>query len=162
MLFASAHHFSIIHECFLIIPRRIRRCPGLENHPHQHPGQLRACRHQGAGGFFGNSYALIASAIIVYNGYLIFRPAIGEVMDEAPGGEMVEAVRRVALTVEGVKGLDKSLVRKMGFEYFVDLHVRVDGRLSVEEGHGFAHRVKTAILEANPSIYDVLVHIEPA
>jgi cation diffusion facilitator family transporter len=106
--------------------------------------------------------ALLASVVIAYNGYRIFQPGLREVMDAAPATELVEAVRQVALTVPGVEGLDKSFVRKMGFEYFVDLHVIVDGELPVREGHRIAHEVKGAILKANPSIYDVLVHIEPA
>jgi cation diffusion facilitator family transporter len=106
--------------------------------------------------------ALIASAIIIFNAFHIFRPAMREIMDAAPPSELVEEIRKVALTVEGVKGLDKSFVRKMGFEYFVDLHVRVDGQLTVKDGHQIAHLVKAAILQSNASIYDVLVHIEPA
>jgi cation diffusion facilitator family transporter len=106
--------------------------------------------------------ALIASAIIVFNAFHIFRPAMREIMDAAPSSELLEEIRQVALTVEGVKGLDKSFVRKMGFEYFVDLHVRVEGQLTVKEGHQIAHLVKTAILQSNARIYDVLVHIEPA
>jgi len=106
--------------------------------------------------------ALIASAIIVFNALHIFKPALREIMDAAPPSELLEEIRQVALTVEGVKGLDKSFVRKMGFEYFVDLHVRVDGQLTVKEGHQIAHLVKKAILQSNSSIYDVLVHIEPA
>ena len=106
--------------------------------------------------------ALIASAIIVYNAYRIFRPAMREVMDAAPPSKLLEEIRQVALSVDGVKGLDKSFVRKMGFEYFVDLHVIVDGQLTVQEGHEIAHLVKAAILQSNAGIYDVLVHIEPA
>jgi cation diffusion facilitator family transporter len=106
--------------------------------------------------------ALIASAIIVFNAFHIFRPAMREVMDAAPPSKLLEEIRQVALTVEGVKGLDKSFVRKMGFEYFVDLHVRVDGQLTVQEGHQIAHLVKASILQSNGSIYDVLIHIEPA
>lgn len=105
--------------------------------------------------------ALIASAIIVYNAYHIFRPAMGEIMDVAPSEEILDGIRQIAMKVEGVKGLDKALVRKMGFEYFVDLHVLVDGNLPVKEGHRIAHQVKDAILTDNRQIYDVLVHIEP-
>ena len=49
----------------------------------------------------------------------------------------------------------------MGFDYFIDLHVEVDGDLSVFEGHEISHRVKETILEAIPGVMDVLIHIEP-
>ena len=53
-------------------------------------------------------------------------------------------------------------MRKMGLEYYVDLHVKVDGEITVTEGHGIAHLVKDAVREAVPEVADVLVHIEPA
>ncbi|RYF54723.1 MAG: cation transporter [Cytophagaceae bacterium] len=105
--------------------------------------------------------ALLASFVIVYNAYLIFRPSFGEIMDETPAGDWQNELRALALTVPQVKGIDKYRVRKTGFEYFVDLHVLVPGDLTVKQGHDIAHAVKKAILSEKPSVYDVLVHIEP-
>lgn len=105
--------------------------------------------------------ALIAACIIVFNAYRIFMPSFAEIMDKAPAGNLVEEVTQIALTVKGVKGVEKCFVRKMGFEYFVDMHVIVDGNLSVRIGHDIAHAVKNAILKAKPNVYDVLTHIEP-
>ena len=105
--------------------------------------------------------ALIAAVIIFINAYLVFRPALNEVMDAAPSADIVKEVKELASQVPGVKGLEKCFVRKMGFELFVDLHVLVDGDLSVREGHDIAHAVKSDILRAKPRIYDVLIHIEP-
>jgi divalent metal cation (Fe/Co/Zn/Cd) transporter len=82
-------------------------------------------------------------------------------MDAAPPPEIEGSIRSVAGRVEGVAGLDKCFVRKMGFEYYVDLHVIVDGSMSVHRGHKIAHDVKDAICRANPRISDVLIHIEP-
>lgn len=105
--------------------------------------------------------ALIAAGIIVYNGISIMKPAFNEIMDAAPSAEFLNEVRKVAIQVDGVKGLDKSFIRKMGFEFYVDLHVIVDANLSVKEGHEIAHKVKDAILLSNKRINDVLIHIEP-
>lgn len=105
--------------------------------------------------------ALIASAIIVVNAYRIFIPAFTEIMDAAPPSNLADEVRKIAATVPQVQGLDKCLVRKMGFEYFVDLHIIVDGNLSVREGHDIAHAVKAEVMRQKPSVYDVLIHVEP-
>jgi cation diffusion facilitator family transporter len=105
--------------------------------------------------------ALIASAIIVINAYRIFMPAFTEIMDAAPPSHFANEVRDIAATVPQVQGLDKCLVRKMGFEYFVDLHIIVDGNLSVREGHDIAHAVKEEVMRQKPSVYDVLIHVEP-
>jgi divalent metal cation (Fe/Co/Zn/Cd) transporter len=50
----------------------------------------------------------------------------------------------------------------MGLDYYVDLHVGVDGNITVHEGHEIAHRVKSALQQSDSRIADVLVHIEPA
>ena len=105
--------------------------------------------------------ALVACCFIVFNAYQIFRPAFGEIMDEAPAGTWNEDVKALAEAVPGVVATEKCYVRKMGFEYFADLHVIVDGGISVREGHNIAGAVKAAIIKAKPAVYNVLVHIEP-
>jgi divalent metal cation (Fe/Co/Zn/Cd) transporter len=63
--------------------------------------------------------------------------------------------------VPGVVDIEKCFVRKMGFDYYVDLHVVVDGNLPVHRGHLIAHEVKDALRASYPRVADVLVHIEP-
>ena len=106
--------------------------------------------------------ALFACVLIGGNGWRLFYPALREVLDTAPRGEIVARVREAAATVPGVLEIDKCFVRKMGLEFYVDLHVGVDERISVRAGHDLAHGVKDAIKQTNPRIADVLVHIEPA
>ena len=106
--------------------------------------------------------ALFACAVIAANGVRLLRPAFYEIMDTAPRGEIVDLVRKAAASVPRVIEIDKSFVRKMGISFYVDLHVKVDGKISVREGHHIAHEVKRAIQQTDPRIADVLVHIEPA
>jgi divalent metal cation (Fe/Co/Zn/Cd) transporter len=106
--------------------------------------------------------ALFACAVIATTGARLLGPALREILDTAPRGEISESIRRAARSVPGVIDLDKCFVRKMGVSYYVDLHVLVNGSISVHEGHQLAHRVKDAIRATDPRIADVLVHIEPA
>jgi cation diffusion facilitator family transporter len=106
--------------------------------------------------------ALFACVLIGFNGWRLFNPALHEILDTAPRGEIAEQVRTAALAVPGVIEIDKCLVRKMGLEFYVDLHVEVDAEMSVRAGHQLAHEVKDTIKRTNPGIADVLVHIEPA
>jgi cation diffusion facilitator family transporter len=105
--------------------------------------------------------ALIASLFIVYNAYLIFRPALGEIMDEHLHDDLIDQIRKSSSVIDGVIGTEKCLVRKMGMNYIVDLHVIVDGRLSVVEGHSIAHSVKDKLKIDLPEVTDILIHIEP-
>ncbi|OIO28957.1 MAG: cation-efflux pump [Candidatus Hydrogenedentes bacterium CG07_land_8_20_14_0_80_42_17] len=105
--------------------------------------------------------ALFVSFIILINAFLLVRPAISEIMDEAPPPEIEERVRETAGNVVGVAGIDKCLIRKTGKNIFVDIHVEVPGVTSVFEGHKIGHRVKDALRKNDSRIVDVLVHIEP-
>src|ERR1700722_7377144 len=105
--------------------------------------------------------ALAAAGIIIFNAISLLRPAIDEVMDAAPSKEIVGWVRNLASQNIMVRKVEKCYVRKMGFDYFVDIHIQVDGSLSVTEGHAIAHAVKSELLESNLRIKDVLVHVEP-
>lgn len=106
--------------------------------------------------------ALLASVVIAFNGYLLLRTAVGELMDTAPDKSFEVQLRNLAQAVPGVMGLDVLLIRKMGLDFYVDLHVIVDGDLPVREGHRIAHLVKDVIRAAHPAVADVLVHVEPA
>jgi cation diffusion facilitator family transporter len=108
-----------------------------------------------------NYAALVACGVIAFNGIRILGPALNEAMDTAPPPHIEQAVRVTARDVDGVSGIEKCRVRKMGLEFYVDLHVLVDGGMSVHRGHAIAHAVKDAVRARIPAIADVLVHIEP-
>jgi cation diffusion facilitator family transporter len=106
--------------------------------------------------------ALFACGVIATNGWRLLFPALREMLDTAPRGEIVSRIQEAAASVSGVINVEKCLVRKMGISFYVDLHVGVDGGVSVREGHDIAHLVKDAIKQTDARIADVLVHIEPA
>ena len=112
--------------------------------------------------FADDAGAIVAGGIIAWNGWRLLRPALNELMDAAPSNAIVTAVETAAGAVPGVNAVEKCIVRKMGFNYFVDMHVEVDPFITVQQGHEIAHHVKDAVREAVPSVFDVLVHIEPS
>lgn len=107
--------------------------------------------------------ALFACVIIAFNGVGMVGKALGDVMDTAAPTSFENEVRAIALAVAGVQALDKVRVRKSGLSHLVDIQVRVDGELTVRQGHDIAHAVKDALIASVPhTISDVTVHIEPA
>lgn len=105
--------------------------------------------------------ALIACTVIVYNAIRLFRPALDEVMDAAAPKEIEEEVRVLAEKVSGVAYVEKCRIRKSGLGFLMDIHVSVDGNISVREGHRIGHAVKAHLTNSNLAIEDVIVHIEP-
>lgn len=105
--------------------------------------------------------ALVACGFILYNCYGIFRPALGEVMDENNFSELTQEIRDISLKVEGIEGTEKCFIRKAGMTYHVDLHAHVRGDLTVTEGHDIAHKLKDTLRKEIPQLGHVLIHIEP-
>ncbi|MBI5772976.1 MAG: cation transporter [Verrucomicrobia bacterium] len=105
--------------------------------------------------------AIVAAGIIAWNGWRLLRPALDELMDATPNPKLTGQIRELARAVPGVAGVEKCLVRKMGYQYFVDMHVEVNPQLTVQAAHAIAHAVKDRIRAELPAVRDVLVHIEP-
>lgn len=106
--------------------------------------------------------ALVASAVILYNSYLIFRPALGEIMDEQLYDSLITEIRDYSKEVTGVLDTEKCFIRKAGMKYLVDLHLVVNGNLSVKEGHNIAHSLKDHLMFRLPQLADVFIHVEPS
>ena len=117
---------------------------------------------------FGKGYesaddwaALFSSAFILYNSYLIFRPALGEIIDEHLYDDLLSDIRRVSSTVNGIIETEKCFIRKAGMKYHVDLHAVVNANITVKAGHDLAHLLKDTLRAEIPSLGHVLIHIEP-
>jgi len=118
--------------------------------------------------YFGQGYetaddwaALFASGFIIYNSYKIFRPALGEIMDEHVYDDLIADIRKVSLSVKGIISTEKCFVRKSGVKFHVDLHAIVESSISVKRGHEIAHELKDKLRLDIPQLGHVLIHIEP-
>jgi cation diffusion facilitator family transporter len=105
--------------------------------------------------------AVIAGAMIAFNGWRIVQPALHELMDGSPDDALLGEVGAAATQVAGVCCIEKMMARKVGTRYFIDLHVQADPRMSLHEAHILSGMVKTAIRRAVPQVENVLIHMEP-
>lgn len=117
---------------------------------------------------FGKGYetaddwaALLAAGFILYNSYLILRPALGEVMDEQLYDDLILEIRAKSIEVQGVLGTEKCFIRKSGMKFHVDLHAIVNSEISVKAGHDIAHTLKDYLRAEIQNLGHVLIHIEP-
>jgi cation diffusion facilitator family transporter len=106
--------------------------------------------------------AMVAAGIIFWNAWRLLRPALNELMDRSPSRELGELIRQIAEQVKGVERVEKTLVRKMGYYFYADMHIEVDPQLTVQHAHDIAHEVKDKIRSQLPRVRDVLVHVEPS
>lgn len=105
--------------------------------------------------------AIIGGIIILYNAYIIFRPALSEIMDEHMYDDFIYQIRKTSNEVEGVKDTEKCFIRKHGMSFIVDLHLIVSGEISVKKGHEISHNVKDKLMKKYLEISNVLIHVEP-
>jgi cation diffusion facilitator family transporter len=105
--------------------------------------------------------ALFAAGVIFYNGLVLLRPALQDLMDKTPGEEITSAVRTAAENVPAVRAVEKLSARKMGLVYYIDIHVQADPSMSLHDAHELSGAVKSAIRRQLPNVANVLVHMEP-
>jgi cation diffusion facilitator family transporter len=117
------------------------------------PDRFRAADHWG--GF-------AVGLVVVFTGLRVARDTALQLMDTMPEAETIAEIREVALTVPGVRGVEKCYARKTGLQYHVDLHLEVDPNITVRQSHEIATHVRIAIKETLQWVADVLVHVEPA
>jgi len=104
---------------------------------------------------------LCVCAFLIHTGIQIFVSTARELMDQQPDPDMVDAIRMIGSEVDHVRDIEKLRVRKSGLEYFIDIHIQVDGELTVAQGHRIGHAVKDRLLAKMPRVRDVHLHVEP-
>ncbi|MFQ5511802.1 MAG: cation diffusion facilitator family transporter [Candidatus Krumholzibacteriia bacterium] len=105
--------------------------------------------------------ALAACGVILYNGVRLLRPAVDEMMDAAVPQGIEGKVRGIAAGVDGVVAIEKCRIRKSGLGLLMDIHVTVDGDITVRRGHEIAHDVVDRLFASRLKVVDVVVHTEP-
>ncbi|MDB4916752.1 MAG: cation diffusion facilitator family transporter [Gemmatimonadetes bacterium] len=105
--------------------------------------------------------ALFASVIIAWNGVMMFFVGLHDLMDRSPGEQVLAPLREAALSVEGVRAIEKLAARRVGNAYRVTVHVQASPEISLAEGHVLGGRVKRAMCAAGTRVQSVLVHMEP-
>lgn len=117
------------------------------------PRQFPAADHWGA---------FAVGLIVIFTGLRVTRDTALQLMDTMPDRATMAKVRATALTVPGVRGVEKCFARKTGLQYHVDLHLEVDPEITVRQSHEIATQVRIVIKETLAWVADVLVHVEPA
>lgn len=105
---------------------------------------------------------LAVCAILLHAAYRIAWPALQKLLDTGAPDKDLEMIRRIALSQPGVSDVHKIRTRYVGCSRLaVDLHILVDGEMTVSKGHDISGQVKSLLISCHPQIEDVIVHLEP-
>ena len=105
--------------------------------------------------------AIIVSAFIIKVGLEILFTNINDLLDTGISDEKISELKKTINMIQNVKGVHKLRTRKLANYIYIDLHLEVDGQLSVTKGHDISEEVKNTLIQKNPKIIDVMVHLEP-
>jgi cation diffusion facilitator family transporter len=105
--------------------------------------------------------AVVVCLLILQASWKILRPAIDQLIDAGAPASDRRRIEELALQVDGVEAAHAVRTRYVGSELAVDLHVEIDGGLSVGDGHAIAVAVKRKLVDEGPNVTDALVQIEP-
>ena len=105
--------------------------------------------------------AVLVSLFIMQAAYGILQPGIRELLDGSADPKICTKISALAESVAGVLQVHRLRVRISGARLYVDLHLVVDGNISVREGHNIAGAVKGKIMRAEHEVVDVIIHVEP-
>ncbi len=105
--------------------------------------------------------AVGVSMMVAKAGVELSWESIEELIDTGLKQEEIDTIKQTIQDVEGVRAMHRLRTRKMGANAIVDVHILVDPRLSVSEGHHIADRVESRLYEQMEDISDVTIHIDP-
>ncbi|MBS7783976.1 cation diffusion facilitator family transporter, partial [Providencia stuartii] len=104
--------------------------------------------------------ALIVGTFVFRMGYKFTYQSMQDLMDKGADEETLQEIRTVLENIEGIKGFHDLKTRKSGDFYLVDVHLEVDGNMSIVAGHEIAVNVRDKLME-NPQILNVMTHLDP-
>ncbi len=105
--------------------------------------------------------ALVVSFFVLQVAWRIVAKAAAELVDVGAPREACDRIEAIAKTTPGVQVIHAVRTRFIGSGLQVDLHIQVDGQMSVRDGHEISGAVKRRLIESGPDVIDVVVHLEP-
>jgi len=105
--------------------------------------------------------AIVVSIFILYAAWKIIWPSLKELADTGASPDLIKDIEKIILSTEGVLSVHKIRTRKIGAGYQVDLHIQVNGEITVAAGHNISEDAKARLTRMNPNVFDVIVHLEP-
>ncbi|MBP0598320.1 cation transporter [Herbaspirillum sp. LeCh32-8] len=104
--------------------------------------------------------AAVVGLMVLRMGWRFGWTALNDLMDRAVSEEESQAIRRTLLETPGVQGLHDLRTRRMGDMTLVDVHLEIDGALTVSGGHAIAAAARQRVLDAH-NVLDVMTHVDP-
>jgi cation diffusion facilitator family transporter len=104
--------------------------------------------------------ALVVGMMVTKMGWGFSWDALHDLMDRAVDATEVQAIQTTLLQTPGVLGVHDLRTRKMGDMIVVDVHIEIDGTVSVEEGHNIAVEARRLVMQRH-RVLNLMTHVDP-
>ena len=111
--------------------------------------------------FLDHVGAVIVSIFILHAAMKIVWPAFSELIDAGAPAEIHGKIVEISCSHRGVLQIHKVRTRYISSSLQIDMHIVVDGSISVRDGHTIADEVESRIMAAIPEVLDVVIHVDP-
>ena len=112
--------------------------------------------------FLDQITALVLSAFLIVAATRFIVASTSELIDRAPAADALARIEQAVANTDGVQSFHAFRARQVGGRIAMDVHVQVDGELTVHRGHAIASEVRSSITEADNNVIEVIVHVEPS
>ena len=111
-------------------------------------------------GHIDNAVAILLGVYIIYSGYRIGIENIDYLMGKAPAKEKIDEIKKIALSVHGVKGVNEIKAHYFGNYVHVELNIDVDKDMTTQKSHDLGKRVRDKVEEID-YVDHAFIHIDP-
>ena len=105
--------------------------------------------------------SIIVGAFIIKVAVSLLRNGIGDLMEQSLPDAVEEEILRLAATVPGVAEPHELRTRRIGNHYAIELHILMDGDITLREAHDKASEVEDLLRERYGEETHIAVHVEP-
>lgn len=112
--------------------------------------------------FLDHIGAVVVSVFLSRAAWRIASPALRQLVDGGAPERARQLITVITAATPKVERVHAVRTRYLGPGLQVDLHILVDGGLTVREGHDVSEAVKSRLMEEGPDVLDVVVHLEPS
>jgi cation diffusion facilitator family transporter len=104
-------------------------------------------------------FGVVVSVIIIWVGYDLIKKTSNLLIGKVPDKKVIDKIKRIVSTVDGVSGIDEITVHDYGISKIVSLQVKVENDLPLDEAHEIADRIENNIMD-NMN-FSTIIHLEP-
>lgn len=105
--------------------------------------------------------ALVVSLFIIRVAWQLVKPSIDELLEKSLPKEMEDTITAVILSFKGVRSPHHLRTRYIGNTIAIEVHIRLDGSMTLSEAHDITKRIEAALKEKFGERTHIGIHMEP-